>query len=51
MDLLKNNYIIIFFIILLCVLMSKYIVTNTNKEMFKVINFNRKINNVNQKKD
>lgn len=42
MDLLKNNYIIIFFVILLCVLMSKYILTNTNKEMFKVINYYQK---------
>lgn len=38
MDLLKYNYVILFFVILLCIIMSKYILVKTNKEMFKVIN-------------
>ena len=38
MDLLKYNYVILFFVILLCIIMSKYILVKTNKEMFKIIN-------------
>ena len=40
MDLLKYNFVVLFFIILLCILMSKYILNKTNTEMFKVLNNN-----------
>ena len=42
MNLVKYNYVIVFFVILLCILMSKYVLTNLNKETFKVINMYQK---------
>jgi hypothetical protein len=34
MDFLKYNSIVLFLIILMCILMSKYILNKTQKEMF-----------------
>jgi hypothetical protein len=34
MDFLKYNNVVLFFIILMCVLMSKYILNKTQTEMF-----------------
>ena len=47
MDLLKYNYVVLFFIILLCVLMSNYILNKTNKEMFDLYNKINDINDIN----
>ena len=37
MDFLKYNFVVIFLVILLCVLMSKYILNKTQIEMFRLV--------------
>lgn len=46
MDFLKYNAIVLFLTILMCVLMSKYILNKTQKEMFTIAEgFDNNINN------
>ena len=40
--LLEYNYIILFFVILITILMSKYILNKTNTEMFEILNKSNK---------
>lgn len=44
MNLIKYNYVVLFFIVLLCILMSKYILNKAHKEMFNVIENTKKQN-------
>ena len=44
MNLIKYNYVVLFFIVLLCILMSKYILNKTHKEMFNVLENNEEQN-------
>ena len=48
---LKHNYMILFIIILLCILMSKYILVKTQKEMFSLLKNKNNKNNKNNKKN
>lgn len=39
MDFLKYNFVVIFLVILLCILMSKYILNKTQIEMFRLVKY------------